>query len=139
MRGSKTVYILPNLFTTASLFCGFYAILAAIDGSGRFTFAAVLIFVAMIFDGCDGRVARLGVHAGRRVRGAGLGAPRPSRCGQACAGCALGGRLSGGRVPVGGRRRVGRAGASGGFVVCHASSVNKSDPAAAAAPATSMG
>ena len=87
----------------------------------------------------DGRVVRLGVHAGRRVRGAGLGAPRPSRCGQACAGCALGGRLSGGRVPVGGRRRVGRAGASGGFVVCHASSVNKSDPAAAAAPATSMG
>ena len=58
-RGSKTVYILPNLFTTASLFCGFYAILAAIDGSGRFTFAAILIFVAMIFDGCDGRVARL--------------------------------------------------------------------------------
>ena len=31
MRGSKTIYILPNLFTTASLFCGFYAILAAID------------------------------------------------------------------------------------------------------------
>ena len=57
MRGSKTVYILPNLFTTASLFCGFYAILAAIDG--RFSFAAILIFVAMIFDGCDGRVARL--------------------------------------------------------------------------------
>ena len=59
IRGSKTVYILPNLFTTASLFCGFYAILAVIDGSGRFTFAAALIFVAMIFDGCDGRVARL--------------------------------------------------------------------------------
>ncbi|MDO4642469.1 MAG: CDP-diacylglycerol--serine O-phosphatidyltransferase [Cardiobacteriaceae bacterium] len=57
MRGSRTVYILPNLFTTAALFCGFYAILAAIDG--RFTFAAVLIFVAMLFDGCDGRVARL--------------------------------------------------------------------------------
>ena len=57
MRGAKTVYILPNLFTTASLFCGFYAILAAIDG--RFSFAAILIFVAMIFDGCDGRVARL--------------------------------------------------------------------------------
>ena len=57
MRGAKTVYILPNLFTTASLFCGFYAILAAIDG--RFSFAAILIFVAMTFDGCDGRVARL--------------------------------------------------------------------------------
>ena len=51
MRGSKTVYILPNLFTTASLFCGFYAILAAIDGSGRFTFAAVLIFVAVLVGG----------------------------------------------------------------------------------------
>ena len=59
IRGSKTVYILPNLFTTASLFCGFYAILAVIDGSGNFSFAAALIFVAMIFDGCDGRVARL--------------------------------------------------------------------------------
>lgn len=57
MRGSKTIYILPNLFTTASLFCGFYAILAAINGS--FTDAAIAIFVAMIFDGCDGRVARL--------------------------------------------------------------------------------
>lgn len=57
MRGYKTIYILPNLFTTAALFCGFYAILSAING--LFTLAAVLIFVAMIFDGCDGRVARL--------------------------------------------------------------------------------
>lgn len=56
MRGYKTVYILPNLFTTAALFCGFYAILAANDG--RFSFAAALIFIAMVFDGLDGRVAR---------------------------------------------------------------------------------
>lgn len=53
----RGIYVLPNLFTTAALFCGFYAILASADG--RFGFAAVLIFVAMIFDACDGRVARL--------------------------------------------------------------------------------
>lgn len=57
MHGRRSVYILPNLFTTASLFCGFYAILAANDG--RFQLAAILIFVSMVFDGCDGRVARL--------------------------------------------------------------------------------
>lgn len=53
----RGIYILPNLFTTAALFCGFYAILAATDG--RYVFASVLIFFAMILDGCDGRVARL--------------------------------------------------------------------------------
>ncbi len=57
MRGYKTIYILPNLITTAALFCGFHSILAAADG--RFHFAAMLIFIAMIFDGMDGRVARL--------------------------------------------------------------------------------
>ncbi|UJF25003.1 CDP-diacylglycerol--serine O-phosphatidyltransferase [Suttonella sp. R2A3] len=56
MKGYRTIYILPNAVTTAALFCGFYAILAAING--RFDHAAVLIFVAMIFDGFDGRVAR---------------------------------------------------------------------------------
>ncbi|WP_078055523.1 CDP-diacylglycerol--serine O-phosphatidyltransferase [Rappaport israeli] len=56
MRGYKTIYILPNSMTTAALFCGFYAILAANDG--RFGFAAMLIFSAMIFDGLDGRIAR---------------------------------------------------------------------------------
>jgi len=48
---------LPNLFTTAALFAGFYAITAAIDH--RFELAAVAIFVAMVLDGLDGRVARL--------------------------------------------------------------------------------
>ncbi|MEE9357037.1 MAG: CDP-diacylglycerol--serine O-phosphatidyltransferase [Sedimenticolaceae bacterium] len=53
----RGIYLLPNLFTTAALFCGFYAILAAI--SGEFEHAAVAIFIAMILDGLDGRVARM--------------------------------------------------------------------------------
>lgn len=53
----RTVYLLPNLFTTVALFCGFYAIVAAMLGD--FEPAAVAIFIAMIFDGLDGRVARL--------------------------------------------------------------------------------
>jgi CDP-diacylglycerol--serine O-phosphatidyltransferase len=48
---------LPNLFTTAALFAGFYAITAAINH--RFELAAVAIFAAMILDGMDGRVARM--------------------------------------------------------------------------------
>lgn len=54
---SKGVYLLPNLFTTAGLFAGFYAIIAAVDGN--FANAAIAIFVAMIMDGLDGRVARM--------------------------------------------------------------------------------
>lgn len=53
----RGIYLLPNLFTTAGLFGGFYAIVAAM--SGLFTAAAVAIFVAMVMDGLDGRVARL--------------------------------------------------------------------------------
>lgn len=53
----RGVYLLPNLFTTAALFAGFYAIVAAMHGS--FESAAIAIFVAMILDGLDGRVARL--------------------------------------------------------------------------------
>jgi len=53
----KGVYLLPNLFTTAALFSGFYAIVSAMDGN--FTHAAIAIFVAMVLDGLDGRVARL--------------------------------------------------------------------------------
>ncbi|MGH8479750.1 MAG: CDP-diacylglycerol--serine O-phosphatidyltransferase [Gammaproteobacteria bacterium] len=53
----RGVYLLPNLFTTAALFAGFYAIVAAMDG--RFLGAAVSIYIAMILDGVDGRVARL--------------------------------------------------------------------------------
>ena len=53
----RGVYLLPNLFTTAALFSGFYSILSAINGN--FEFAALFIFAAMIFDGLDGRVARM--------------------------------------------------------------------------------
>ncbi|MCG8435536.1 MAG: CDP-diacylglycerol--serine O-phosphatidyltransferase [Gammaproteobacteria bacterium] len=53
----RGIYILPNLFTTAALFAGFYAIVAAI--SDRYQAAAMAIFVAMIMDGLDGRVARM--------------------------------------------------------------------------------
>jgi CDP-diacylglycerol--serine O-phosphatidyltransferase len=48
---------LPNLFTTAALFAGFYAIVAAMNL--RFEHAAVAIFIAMVLDGVDGRVARM--------------------------------------------------------------------------------
>lgn len=53
----RAVYLVPNLLTTTALFAGFYAIIAAING--EFSNAAVAIFVAMIFDGLDGRVARM--------------------------------------------------------------------------------
>ena len=53
----RGIYLLPNLFTTAALFGGFYAILSAING--RYELAVIAIFVAMILDGLDGRVARL--------------------------------------------------------------------------------
>ncbi|MDE1463188.1 CDP-diacylglycerol--serine O-phosphatidyltransferase [Spartinivicinus poritis] len=53
----KGVYLLPNLFTTTALFCGFYAIVSSMNQ--MFEQAAIAIFVAMIFDGLDGRVARL--------------------------------------------------------------------------------
>ncbi len=53
----RGIYLLPNLLTTAALFAGFYAIVQAM--TGQFEHAAVAIFVAMIMDGLDGRVARL--------------------------------------------------------------------------------
>ena len=53
----RGIYLLPNLFTTAALFAGFYAIVQAM--TNRFEHAAVAIFIAMILDGLDGRVARL--------------------------------------------------------------------------------
>jgi len=56
-RRFRGVYLLPNLITTGSLFAGFYAIVAAMDG--RFYPAAWAILVAMILDGLDGRVARM--------------------------------------------------------------------------------
>ena len=53
----RGIYLLPNLFTTAALFSGFYAVLAGMNG--QFEKAAVAIFIAMILDGLDGRIARL--------------------------------------------------------------------------------
>lgn len=53
----RGIYLLPNLFTTGAMFSGFYAITSAING--RFETAAIAIFVAMILDGLDGRVARI--------------------------------------------------------------------------------
>ena len=54
---AKGIYLLPNLLTSGALFCGFYAIIAGMQGD--FYAGAVAILVAMIFDGLDGRVARL--------------------------------------------------------------------------------
>lgn len=53
----RGIFLLPNLFTTASLFAGFYAIVAAMEGS--FNLAAIAIFIAMITDSLDGRIARM--------------------------------------------------------------------------------
>ena len=52
----RGIFLLPNLFTSAGLFSGFYAIVAAM--AGKFEPAAVAVFVAMVFDSLDGRVAR---------------------------------------------------------------------------------
>lgn len=54
---SRGIYLLPNLFTIAALFAGFYAIVAAMKG--HFNSAAIAIFVAMVMDSLDGRIARL--------------------------------------------------------------------------------
>ena len=56
-RRRRGIYLLPNLFTTAGLFAGFYAIISAM--SGRFEAAAIAIFIAMVMDGIDGRLARI--------------------------------------------------------------------------------
>ena len=53
----RGIFLLPNLFTTAALFAGFYSIVAAVDGN--FQNAGAAIFVAFVLDGIDGRVARL--------------------------------------------------------------------------------
>ncbi len=55
--GKKGFYLLPNLFTTSALFAGFYSIVQAMNGA--YDHAALAIFVALIMDGLDGRVARL--------------------------------------------------------------------------------
>ena len=53
----RGIYLLPNLFTTAALFAGFFAIVQAMNQ--EFEWAAKAIFLAMVLDGMDGRVARL--------------------------------------------------------------------------------
>ena len=53
----RGIYLLPNLFTTAALFAGFFAIVQAMNH--KFELAAVAIFIAMVMDGLDGRVARM--------------------------------------------------------------------------------
>ena len=57
MNPRHAFYILPNAFTTAALFCGFYAILKAI--SGDWQMAAWAVLASAVLDSCDGRVARL--------------------------------------------------------------------------------
>jgi CDP-diacylglycerol--serine O-phosphatidyltransferase len=56
-RRRRGIYILPSLFTTASLFAGFYAIVQAMNGS--FEYGPLAIFIAMVLDALDGRIARL--------------------------------------------------------------------------------
>lgn len=56
-RRFRGTYLIPNLITTGSLFAGFYAIVASING--RFEAAALAILVALVLDGLDGRLARL--------------------------------------------------------------------------------
>jgi CDP-diacylglycerol---serine O-phosphatidyltransferase len=53
----RGVYLLPNLFTTGALFCGFYAVISGMHD--KFGHAAIAIFIAMLLDGMDGRVARM--------------------------------------------------------------------------------
>jgi len=53
----RGIYLLPNLFTTAAMFAGFFAMISAMDG--RFQAAGVAVLLAFLLDGVDGRVARL--------------------------------------------------------------------------------
>ena len=55
-RSRRGIYILPNIFTSLNLFCGFYAIIAAIDG--KFVAASLAIIIGVMFDILDGKIAR---------------------------------------------------------------------------------
>ena len=57
MKPKKGIHILPSLFTTGNVFCGFYAFVAVLNE--QFYLAAWAIVIGMIFDGLDGRIARL--------------------------------------------------------------------------------
>lgn len=52
----RGIYILPNLFTTMNLFCGFYAVVSAVGG--RYEAASLSIILAVVFDALDGKIAR---------------------------------------------------------------------------------
>jgi CDP-diacylglycerol--serine O-phosphatidyltransferase len=56
-RMKKGIYVLPNLFTTANFFCGFYAAIAAMKG--MYEIAAIVILIAVVLDSLDGRIARM--------------------------------------------------------------------------------
>jgi CDP-diacylglycerol--serine O-phosphatidyltransferase len=56
-RRRRGIYLLPNAFTTAALFSGFYAVVQAMNG--KFELAAIAIFIALVLDGMDGRIARM--------------------------------------------------------------------------------
>ena len=57
MKPKKGIHILPSLFTTGNVFCGFYAFVAVLNEN--FYYAAWAIVIGMIFDGLDGRIARM--------------------------------------------------------------------------------
>jgi CDP-diacylglycerol--serine O-phosphatidyltransferase len=65
-RMKKGIYVLPNLFTTANLFCGFYSAIASMKG--MYETAAVAILIAAVMDGIDGRIARI-THTTSRFGG----------------------------------------------------------------------
>ena len=100
----KGVYLLPNLFTTGGLFCGFYASVTTLQG--EFRVAATAILIALIFDSLDGRIARMTKTSSR------FGAEYDSLsdlggfwCGPRFAGLSLG------------TRAVGRVGLVGGSLI----------------------
>ena len=55
-KSRRGIYILPNIFTSLNLFCGFYAVIAAIDA--KFVAAAIAILIGVVFDILDGKIAR---------------------------------------------------------------------------------
>jgi CDP-diacylglycerol---serine O-phosphatidyltransferase len=56
-RMKRGIYVLPNLFTTANLFCGFYSAIASMKG--MYEIASVTILIAVVLDSLDGRIARI--------------------------------------------------------------------------------
>lgn len=65
-RMKKGIYVLPNLFTTANLFCGFYSAIASMKG--MYEIAAITILIAVVLDSLDGRIARI-THTTSRFGG----------------------------------------------------------------------